>query len=138
MIARHRHVRSRRLDVPERRIDGVVLGHLIDAVGEVVWQQPPAHPRGKGAQHRGTNLWSTGFQRQSAQGDRGVAPPVVEPGVAGDHRPADRRGWIRWPRRGGNAPANQEVVGGEHERLQLVARGDCSVGTIAHRLRPCE
>ena len=58
VIARCRDVRACRLDVPERRINRVVLGHLVDAIREVVRQQPSANPRCKGAQHRCTNLWS--------------------------------------------------------------------------------
>ena len=62
VIARRRDVRACRLDVPERRINGVVFGHLVNAIWEVVWQQPSAHPRCKGAQHRGANLWSARCQ----------------------------------------------------------------------------
>ena len=38
VVARCSDVRACRLDIPERRINGVVFGHLIDAIGEVVWQ----------------------------------------------------------------------------------------------------
>ena len=138
MIACRRHVCTCRLDVPERRINRVVFGHLIDAIGEVVWQQPSANPRRKGAQHCGANLWSARCQRQTAQGDRRVAPPVVEPGVAGDHRPAEWCRRIRWPGRGGNASSYEEVISGKNQCLHLSARSDRRIGTVTNRLRTGE
>ena len=138
MIACRRHVCTCRLDVPERRINRVVFGHLIDAIGEVVRQQPPAHPRGERAQHRGTNLWSARCQRQTAQGDRRVAPPVVEPGVARDHRPAEWRRRVGWSRCGGNASTHQKVISGKNQCLQFSARSDRRISTVTHRLRTGE
>ena len=127
-----------RLDVPERRINRVEFGHLVDAIGEVVRQQPSAHPRGKRAQHRGTNLWSARCKGQSAQGDRRVAPPVVEPGVARDHRPAEWCRRIRWPGLGGNASSCEEVISGKNQCLQFSARSDRRISTVTNRLRTGE
>lgn len=75
-----------RFEVPQGGIGGVVLRHVA-AVGEAVRQHALVEIPGEGGQDATGHLEPSGRQRETGQRDHGVASPVAEPRVAGDHRP---------------------------------------------------
>ena len=70
---------------PQRRVGRVELGRLA-AIGETVGQQAVLHGARPLEQDRPRGVRPPHGQAEPTQGDEGVAPPVGEPGVAGDDR----------------------------------------------------
>ena len=77
----------RRDHVPERGIDRVVF-RLFARVREAVWHHAFGYRRRPGQQDVARQLQAAGQAHEAAQRDEGVAPPVGEPGIAGDDGPA--------------------------------------------------
>ncbi len=69
--------------VPERGIDRVELG-LLAGIGKAVRQHALGDRIGPGEQDRARQIQPVGQGHEAAQRDEGVAPPVGEPGIAGN------------------------------------------------------
>ena len=94
-------------EIPERGIDRVVL-RRIAGVGESIGQHPFADEAGKSAQNAGGGGVATRGERETGQRDHRVAPPVAEPGIAGDDGLAERLP-------AGVTPLDDELIGCERE-----------------------
>ena len=106
VVARGRVIRANCLEVPERRVDGIVLGRLA-RVGKSVREHSLVHESGECLEDPARDLRATGRQGETWQGDHGVASPVAEPVIARDHRHAVGVVGARTP--------GDELVGREHE-----------------------
>src|SRR2546423_4345972 len=85
-VAGYRQVVVQRLEEPEGRVDGVVLGDLARIVKRVR-QHALIEIVDKRLQDLARLVGKAGGQRQPTQSDHGVPPPVSEPWVAGDDGP---------------------------------------------------
>ena len=74
-------------DKPERRVHGVVFGPLA-AVGKAIRQHSFAERAGPGGQDGAGFFEPVRGQRESVHGYERVAPPIGEPGKAGEQRAA--------------------------------------------------
>ena len=112
-VTRGRHMGPDGLEVPERRVDGVVLGGLVSSarVRKPVGQHALAHVPGELEEDVPRDRGTTRRERKARQGDHRVAAPVREPRVAGDDAaPAP--------------PGDQEPVRGARERADKgIGRG---------------
>jgi hypothetical protein len=106
VVARGRVIRANRLEIPERCVDGVVLGRLTGP-RESVRKHPAVDEASERLEDAARDLRTTGRQREARQRDHRVAPPVAEPVISRDHcHPVGI---------GGERPPDDELVGGEHE-----------------------
>ena len=83
-IAGHCQVAIERVEEPERRVGGVVERRPL-AFGKQVGDQPVADVVGERAEDVAGLGVPAGGQRQAFEADHGVAAPVGEPVIAGDH-----------------------------------------------------
>ncbi len=86
LVAGRLVIRAHRLDEPERPVDVVVLG-LGPLVGEAVGDHAAVDVPGKGLEDRLGDVEPARGEEKAGEGDHRVAPPVGEPGVAGDDGP---------------------------------------------------
>ncbi len=101
-VARRLDVRARGLEVPQSRVDRVVL-RLLARVREAVRQHALAHVPGKRAKDLPRDLRAARREREARERDHRVAAPVGEPRVARDDAaPAP--------------PSDQELVASARER----------------------
>ena len=70
------------VEIPERRVGGVVFGNIA-GIGEAVGQEAVLHVIGEDAQDGFGLLNAPGGQSEARQRDHRVAAPVGEPGVSG-------------------------------------------------------
>ena len=114
LIVRGGEVGRHRMEIPQCRVDRVVLGFLA-AIRKAVRQHSLAHVRGKGAQDCGRVLGPPGGERQARQRDHGIAPPVAEPRIACDN---GRSAQLAARRRA----AHDELIGRERQSLDPIGR----------------
>ena len=102
-IIRLRHVGADRFEVPERRIDSVVL-RLAPGIGKTIRQHPFRDVIREFEKDPACDLGTIRRERQSVECDHRVAAPIREPRIAGDDRVA-------------RATPDDELVGRKYELL---------------------